>query len=349
MNLWDGIPHEGLFPNYLRRASRLTGAPGVYHVGCTLATLSAVVGPNSIVVVPADDGERKEHIHLWVLLIGKTSSYKTYSTELAVEAVEDILGDRTFDPTGSQEGIKDLLLREPNPLIHVPEAPSWFSYNRAPFVRDGAAMWCSIYDGFLRERHLASRTAAEQKPAPKRGRGSPKKPDEETCTVETKRSSKRRVSVGLLAAGQTGKVISSTRQGDWSGGLLARMMLVGGVVKDDSKKGLSWSEEDLASISADYTRIETMSVANPRIIADDEAASIYWEYRASLKAANESLRELHSDLCRRLDHNVLRVAGLFALSRFGTSVTGADMRAACVFGEHCRSSALSLSLDACRP
>lgn len=326
----DMVPDVGLFPLYLRNAGRVTDAPGPYHVGALLAILSALSCPHARASIRVGRDERREPLHLWILLVGPSGNRKTTCVNLASEAAEAVLGGRYRSALGSAAGIEEMLMREPYPVMLIPEAPTWFASNRASYMHDGAALFCDLYDGRIRRRNVL-----EGAPRPsKRSKDQGKDPD-----------SRKAVNVTILAAGATAGLMRSTRRVDWEGGLLSRVLIVGAGEPRYRPIPFSWDEDFLASFQRRLIAVENIAKRTQTVSPTDKARQEYEAWSFRLHAGLRGLSDAHSILCNRLTHHVLRIAALYALSRLSVEISGDDMLRACHFGLYCRDSILALDLS----
>jgi hypothetical protein len=323
------VPDVGLFPIYLRNASRVTDAPGPYHVGALLGVMSAVACPHARASIRVGRDERREPLHLWILLVGPSGNRKTTCVNLASEAAEKVLGGRYRSPLGSAAGIEEMVLREPHPFMLIPEAPTWFAGNRASYMHDGAALYCDLYDGRIRRRNVLEGAPRQSK----RRKGEP-----QADTI-------KQVNVTILAAGATAGLMRSTRRVDWEGGLLSRVLIVGAGEPRYRPIPFSWDESFLDSFKRRLIAVENIAKRTQTVSPTDAARKEYEAWSFRLHAGLRGLSDAHSILCNRLTHHVLRIASLYALSRLSTEITGDDMIRACHFGLYCRDSILALELS----
>lgn len=325
----DMIPDVGLFPLYLRNAGRVTDAPGPYHVGALLSILSGIACPHARASIRVGRDERREPLHLWILLVGPSGNRKTTCVNLASEAAESVLGDRYRSALGSAAGIEEMLLREPYPIMLIPEAPTWFASNRASYMHDGAALFCDLYDGRIRRRNVLEGAPRQSK----RQKGE-KQPD----TLKA-------VNVTILAAGATAGLMRSTRRVDWEGGLLSRVLIVGAGDPRYRPIPFSWDESFLTSFTRRLRAVENIAKRTSVVTPTNEARQEYEGWSFQLHAGLRGLSDAHAILCNRLTHHVLRISALYALSRLETIISRDDMLRACAFGLYCRDSLLALDLS----
>lgn len=303
----DVMPESGWFPRYVYEAQRLTDAPGIYHVVCGLAALSAVVCKTVFAQFAIGKDIRIEPLHLWTLLIGASGNHKGTALLRATELITGIVGSRYRSPTGSRQGIEDVLEDEPHPIWIMEEAPDWFQMYRAACMRGGAAFWCNLYDGRIRPRNLAG--GAQQ-----------------NLAMGDQALSSRSV---FFAAGSTDGMLEYTKPIDWTGGLLSRMMIV--TAGDPAKPkpiGFSWQQSIIDAL-LDRLRMCLLSIPQDGIIkADAHAVEMYAAWSDDLVKQLRGLHRTHNILGRRLDNHCMRSAALFAISRRSPTITTSDILAA---------------------
>lgn len=318
----DVIPETGWIRRYVQAASRLTDAAMVFHVGFGLAMLSAAAAPYVHAIIKVGPDILDEPLHLWCLGIGPSGNHKGTACRRAYEMAKDTLGSRYRSPTGSRQGMEDMLAKQTRPILIMEEAPDWFSANRAAAMRGGSAFWCNLYDGLFWPRSLAGDL------------------DDKSRAV--------RIDVVMIAAGSTDGMLAYTKPIDWRGGLLSRMFILN--AGDPAKPrplGFSWMPEVASELAK--RMIECVHSVSPCkdgertvIEADRFSVEMYCSWSADLAKQIRGLPETKRRLGVRLGNHVLRAAALYAISRRSASISAADMLAATRLGRHSLDSIRSL-------
>lgn len=320
MRIADLCPTEGFLPRYVREATTLTDAPPVFHLAAATTLLGSAVADHTVVRLLDEGKVSTQRLLLWSICIGSTTDFKTYSVEKAIDLFRPLLADRIFEAGGSREGIEDLLLEIRNPVFYLPEAPQWFTANRAGYARNGRAMWCSLYDGTLRRWHFRRSDRTGEIP----------------------------VSISMLGAAALDALLAPdcTRPVDWQGGLFVRILWIAGVPTRNSKAtGYDWTDQQLLDLRLLIEECVGHARRNPVLVLTKQARTAYMAWSASLKRQAIGLRNpAHVLVLKRLNHHVQRIAGIFAVSRLSRYVTSDDMDRACRLGDHSKDSVLSMNL-----
>lgn len=311
------LPSKGILPYYVSEARKLTRAPEVYHIASIVTVFGALLDPISCGYVVWPDGLfRRERLFLWTMLIGPTGNKKTYSTELAVKACHPFIGPRIRSGEGGRRALEDMLLEEPYPLVWQTEAASWFANNRQGYMVEGASFWTQVYDG-----HYL--------PRPRTG--------------VAERRERFKVGVSLLIMGPEDEIIRSTRRSDWKGGLVPRLNVCrAGRMHRGSGKGAEWPVPVLTTLQRGIRRM--LGVASKaKYLCLTREARLAWEgWQARHERRMESVGELHEGIGGRLPWHVLRIASIYAASRFSPIVERRDVIQACNLGMVLRRSALAM-------
>ncbi|MBN1773158.1 MAG: DUF3987 domain-containing protein [Deltaproteobacteria bacterium] len=310
------LPRRGILPYYVSEARKLTGAPDIYHLASILTVFGALLDPIACGYVVWPNGLfRRERLFLWMLLIGPSGNKKTYSTELAVKACGDHLGPRIRNGEGGRRALEDMLIAERYPLVWQTEAASWFANNRQGYMVEGASFWTQVYDG-----HYA--------PRPRSG--------------ESESRERFKVGVSLLIMGPEDEILRSTRRSDWKGGLMPRLNICrAGRMRRGRGKGAEWPPAVLAVLDRGIKKMLEVAAGAKYLRLTREARETWesWQYRHERKMA--TVGDLHEGLAGRLPWHVLRIASIYAASRFSTIVERRDVIPACNFGLLLRRGALS--------
>jgi hypothetical protein len=322
LTLKDLVPTTGLFPAYIRAASSLTDAPALYHVAAFLAILSSVVCPHAQGLVVQGRKHRREPLFLWLMLMGQSGNRKSEAAKKAVELAADprLIGTRIRSAAGSRQGIEEMLQAERHPFVFIQEAALWFRSNRAAYMHDGAAMWCEVYDGMMLGRNLASNSS---------------NPEEDKKNV---------VRVSLLACGATPAVMRATKPDDWSGGLLARVMILGTPMGQERPGPFSWPDSVAQKLRDHICGLVELAQSTHYVRVLPEASTRWDAWLLRLSGRARGLSEVHAVLCRRLPAHVLRIACLYALSRRSLTVSADDMIRAMALGDVSYDSLLAIDL-----
>jgi hypothetical protein len=310
------LPSTGLIPYYVSEAMRLTRAPVVYHLASVVTLLGAVLDPVACCYLMMGPGlNREERLFLWMLLVGPTDNKKTYSTELALEVFGKQLAHRVRGPEGGRKGLEDMLLAEPYPVVHMREAGAFFANNRQAYSADGATFWTQAYDGSYQPRNIANPNLVMDR---------------------------IKVGVTMLGMGPSSEIQRSTRASDWYGGLFPRLNICQGPAIKRGPGGAGWPPEVLRRLGAGVERIRAVAEKAHYLVVAREARALWnlWSERHS--QALERGSDLHASMGSRLSWHVLRIATIFAASRFSTTVERQDVVAACNFGHWLRRSAMSM-------
>lgn len=301
----DAMPRCGWLPRYVAQARRLTDAHGIYHIACGLGILSALACQDTFAAYGSGRDVRVEPLHLWTLLMGPSANHKGTALLRSLELVTDVLGKRYRSPTGSRQGIEDVLAKCAHPIWIMEEAPEWFQMNRGACMRGGAAFWCNLYDGRVRPRNLAGGNDDSK----------PSNGDEATVSRSV-----------FFAAGSTDGMLIYTKPIDWTGGLLSRMLIVKAGDPDKPKPiGYTWQPEVIRDLT---DRLELCSLALPSsrmIRADRHAFELFVGWSNDLTAKLRGLQRTHDLLGRRLGNHCMRAAALFAISRRSRVITADDV------------------------
>lgn len=309
------IPATGLFPYYVSEAKQLTKAPVVYHVASLVTILGAILDPICCAYLMDEGHSRQERLFLWTLLIGPPDNKKTYSSDLAIRACKKFIAGRVRGPEGGRAALEQMLFDQPNPIIHIREAASWFAGNRAGYMAEGAAFWTSVYDGYYQPRNKNEKGRIQEA---------------------------FRVGVTLLAMGPDEEIIRTTRRSDWHSGLVPRLNIVRAGKRKDGKGGFDWPPDVLVRIERWIDRMIDMASRAQYLVLTRQARLLRqkWEDRHNAKMKLAS--DVHAKIGSRLPWHVLRVAAIYAASRLSPTVEAQDVAAACNLGLLIRRSAMSM-------
>lgn len=308
------MPATGILPYYFSEASKLTTAPEVYHLASIVTAMGAMLDPVACAYLMRDGLFRRERLFLWMLLVGPSGNKKTYTSDLALEATGKYTESRMRSPEGGRKALDEMLQDEPNPILHIREAASWFANNRQAYMVEGAAFWSGAYDGYYTPRNAAGRTAKKR----------------------------IRVGVSLLAMGPESEIIRAVKRPDWMSGLLPRINVCKAGQRRKGRGGAAWPPAVLARIQAALNRMVTVARSAYYIRVTREARKLWDKWTDELEEYLAGRSEIHESIGSRLSWHVLRIATIFACSRFSTVVEREDVEAACLFGRYLRDSAMSL-------
>ena len=311
------MPTTGLLPYYVSEARKLTRAPEVYHLASIVTLLGAVLDPVACAYLTWDNGlSRRERLFLWTLLIGPAGNKKTYSSELALLAVLPHVEKRHRSGEGGRRALEDMLIHEPNPVLHVTEAASWFANNRQAGSMEGASFWTQVYDGYYMPRNRADSG------------------DDASARI--------RVGVTLLLMGPDEEIIRTTRRSDWMGGLIPRLNICRAGRIKRGPGGAEWPPEILNRIRKAVDRIHGLAEKAQYLVLTKQARVTWERWQAKHDRMMETVSELHENIGSRVPWHVLRIAAIYAASRMSTVVERRDVVAACNFGRFLRGCSLSM-------
>lgn len=325
----DLIPRTGLFPLYVSRATTLTDAPPVYHVGALLGALSAVVAPHARILVQDKGRLARRPVHVWIVLCGDPDNRKSYSVDLATEIMAPWLSDRSYRPSGSKQGIEEVLWSQPFTFFPIREAPTFLADNRAVWMRGGSSFWCEVFDGKMRRRLLR---AGEEKP----------EVDSDGNEVPINRTEEKQVCVTMLLAGATEGLVENTKRTDWTAGFMSRMMFLSAGRGKQWEDGFDWGEEDIARLRNAVSRVVGMVERHGDIERSAEAREVYSAWFSEISGGLDGLSLGLRSILSRLRRHVAVAAALFAVSCGTTTITADHMRAAVALGRYSHRSVLGL-------
>jgi hypothetical protein len=310
------VPGEGIIPYYVHEAEKLTRAPVIYHVASLVTVLGAILDPICCAYVMDGNLYRKERLFLWTLLIGPSDNKKTYSSTLAIDAAMPLIEKRIRGSEGGRGALEQMLIDEPYPIVRVTEAASWFGNNRMAYMVEGAAFWTAVYDGMYQPRNKSDMSGAERRAF--------------------------KVGVTLLAMGPDDEILRTTRRSDWYSGLIPRLNIFREGPRQDGKGGYAWPEPVLRRLQSGFRKMQDMAGSSGYLVLTREARVLHqlWEDRHAAKM--KACSDLHSKIGSRLPWHVLRIAAIYAASRFSTTVERKDVVAACNLGRWLRNCAMSM-------
>ncbi len=140
---------------YLEYAACQTDAPFLYHIGCGLAALAAVMPPTVRIW---------HHGHwcygnLWIMLVGNSGrDRKTTAIRLATDLIKAVNPELLGTPPGSSQGLQESLIENPYQLIAFEELGSHLAQTRNRGMEDIRTTMNMAYDGGPIGRSLAAGT-----------------------------------------------------------------------------------------------------------------------------------------------------------------------------------------------
>lgn len=330
----DLIPRKGLFPQYVARAIRITDAPPVYHVGALLGALSAAVAPWARMYARSDGRESRRPMNLWVVLCGEPDNRKSYSVDLATEIFAPWIAKRSYRPSGSKQGIEDVLWEHPHTFFPIREAPQFLADNRRSWMANGSAFWCEVFDGFLRRRLLSEKDGKRRR----------KKDSACEDAVVLNATEERKCVVTMLLAGATEGLLQETKRTDWTAGFMSRMMVLSAGRGRQWEEGFDWPERDKKFLQSEVTKIVGATQLSPDVTRDQDAKEIYSAWFSEVSGSLDGLDLGVRSIVSRLRRHISVVAGLYALSCGQSVIDGDSMRAAVGLGRWSHRSVLRLPL-----
>lgn len=322
--IWDAIPAEGFFPNYLRYALSVTDAPEIYHVGSSLAAFATAVSGKAKLEFEAPNGATAEFpLHMWIMLLGKSAARKSSACDRVLNVFDPYVGER--GPTGgSPEAFYAWIAAKPACMFFFTEMAALFGLQQASYWQQGATFFTEVYDGQNFKRTLLS---AEKG---KKGRK----------IIEVEIINPR---VTLLGCATPSLLDNATREVDWTGGMIGRMMPF-------------YADRTTLTVfpnlkfPASEIQLRNMVAAVLSAIGDDSKAvgltrgamGVYDEWVRQLDKTIEDYPERMQALITRLPHHVLRVSALFALSTLYADVDTDLMLRALTLGDLAKGTILKL-------
>ena len=314
-------PSAGVIRSYVSRAQKLTDAPSVFHLMAFTSALAAIVSPHAHLLIRSGDKTRKEPLHLWVLLCGRSNNRKSYSVDLSTIACAPFIESRVTTGSGSREGLENLFVDQPNAYVVLREFPVFLSDTRAPWMRNGAGFWCTLFDGEF----------TSQAKVPKEG--------------IVARKEKYHVNINICAAGETTATVEASKKTQWTGGMLSRMIMISaGKRKPSLETGFDWNESDLIRIRAGLQGVLNLVLRNPAVTISKEAWSVYKTWDGPMQESIDCLPLAQSTILSRLGRHVKVVAAIFALSCGRSEILAEDMKCAIKLGRYSHNTVLSLPI-----
>lgn len=294
--IWDAIPADGFFPKYLRYALSVTDAPELYHVGSSLAAFATAVSGRAKLEFQVPNGATAEFpLHMWIMLLGKSAARKSSACDRALKVFDPFVGER--GPTGgSPEAFYQWISKKPACMFYFTEMAALFGLQQASYWQQGSTFFTEVYDGQNFKRTLMS--------SEKNKKGGKKVLEVEIIAPR----------VTLLGCATPSLLDNSTREVDWTGGMIGRMMPFYAdrttlTVFPNLK--FPETEDQLRNLIASVLDAVGDGVA---IGMTRSAMKAYEEWARRLDGTIEDYPERMQALITRLPQHVLRVAALFALS-----------------------------------
>lgn len=323
-SVWDAIPQTGFFPAYLRYAMSVTDAPELYHVGGAIAAFAAAVSGKARLEFVIENGAVAEFpLHMWIMLLGKSGGRKSAACERVLKLCDSFIGER--GPTGgSPEAFYSWIAKKPVCLFFFTEMAALFGLQQASYWQQGATFFNEVYDGSDFKRTLMG---AEK------GRKGKK-------LLEIEIPQPR---VTLLGCATPSLLDSTTRETDWTGGMIGRML----PFYADRTELNVWPN---LRIPATEEQIRKMVGGVVSAISDGAAIGLtrgamraYDEWMRVLDGTIEDYPERMQAIITRLPQHILRVAGLYALSTMYADVDTDLMMRAITLGDFAKSTIVKLS------
>ncbi|MFH1609543.1 MAG: DUF3987 domain-containing protein [Candidatus Bipolaricaulota bacterium] len=349
MDLFSMMPRKGFFPEYVRYATELTDAPQIYHLAAALSLHSAVFGhmaevqylasndgDGSPASVPAVEGEgdRRERkirwspLHLWTLLIGESGDRKTTALNKAEDLLDMFAGGRKGGIAGSPEATFDVVSNQPASVFWYPEGATFFSMFFANYWKHGQGVFPQLYDGRDINRTVSG------------GRRTPKNPNPKPYQVKIKQP---RVTLSVaVALGH----IENAQNSDWTGGLIARMMIFHAkrtVYQDGelhNETGRQRLRAMLQKVQSELYRVRDPKTGVFPLKMHAEANRVLAEWGRLVNEAGQKRPDRIRSIFNRIPDHVLRVAAHYAISQGYNAVNVETAEAAVNLGN-----AMILSTD----
>lgn len=294
------IPPSGFIKDYVEYASYCTDAPEIYHIGCAAVVLSTLMADRVRLIT----GKTEENLNLWVMISGRSSrDRKSTSVRIARDFISGIAPQRLAPTSGSVEGLLQRLVEEPCSVFLASELAALLDQMEASYWRQGRSLLMDLYDGgdeFTRQ--LINR---------------------EPIVVYKPR-------ISVLAASAATLLEQTTRSTDWTGGFLARFL----VLYAERSRFLEHRRDNphLRSKAADSLQ-QALDYPRGYMQVTDEGLQEHGRFSRWLNEKTDRSPEHLHGLITRLNDHVLRIAGLYALSLgVNTDLGRSTMRRAAAFG-----------------
>ena len=320
-SITEMVPPSGLFHGYVARAQRLTDAPSIYHLVSCISTFASVVSPHARLLFRNGGLVRREPVHLWSLMCGRSNNRKSHALDMAKAMFEPYIEDRLCPESGTREGFEEFMIAQPNAYLAIREAPTWISDNRTVWMRNGAAWWCKVFDGRLEPKLHAARASDDED-----------------------RKLSYPVCVSICAAGETTAVIDASRPTDWTGGMFSRMLIVSAGKRKEQDEWFDWPERDVARVRAEMDAVLALCRRSPDVVISRDAWATYKRWNGPIQESAERLSAAKSTILGRLGRHVKVIAALYALGSLRNEVGTEHMEAAVALGRKSHKSVLELTI-----
>jgi len=338
VNVGEVIPKTGFFPEYLRYARELTDAPDIYHVAAAIGVHPAVIAGVVEVYNPAKRKSVTEQdgvlaprettddqlaawapTHVWPIIIGDSGDRKTTAMNKAKAVLDPFIASREGSVMASPSATLDFVTKQPNTVFWYGEGAQFFGQVASPQWKDGEGVFTQLYDGTMIRRSWASKKRTQDNPVG----------NLVEATIERPRVT---IAIGIALG-----YLAEARSVDWTGGLIARMLIFHSrrtrsqdaeLVNEAGKARLQARlRNTLAGLSKSVARDGVY-----RLRITDEAAAMRSDWTAKVDAAGRLMSDKIRPLYNRIPAHILRIAAHYAIS-LGQSAIGPDaMYAACCLG-----------------
>ena len=300
-SIWDAAPTSGFLYDYLNYALQMTDPPPVYHVGAAIATLSATVARKAMLEIDFHDGTTAvQPLHMWIMLLGQSGDRKSTACTRVLELAKDYTTEQ--GPTGgSPEAFYQWISLNPGGYFFFTEMASLFGLQQASYWQQGATFWNQLYDGDDFKRSLMGQEKG------KKGK--------KLLNIEIEAPR-----VTLLGCATPSLLDATTRETDWTGGLIGRMLpfyAARDTLKHWANRKNPVNEAKLAAQLGDLR----IAIQNNIVVGVTAAARAEYEiWQTDVDERRGQFPERMQAIVNRLPIHVLRVAGLYALSTMSSDV-----------------------------
>jgi hypothetical protein len=257
---------------------------------------------------------------IWSLILGPSGDRKSTAISKAWEVAEPILGEQRAGIGASPEATFDLVTHVPDTFFCYPEGKGFFSLFNARYWEHGQGIFLELYDGKRMKRQLTAIRDKKKNASPK--------PIE--IIIERPRTS--------LVIGIALDHLDRTRNEDWTGGLIGRMMLVYDVrtryedIELENPPLRDMMSAELHLIRQQLVQYKQKHGQDMPIGMKTAAFDMHREWARKLDQAMKRKPPKVRAIYNRLPNHVLRVAGNYAISQFHSSIGVSSMEPAIVYG-----------------
>jgi len=296
------IPEEGWIRDMMAHIIYCTDAPAWFGLGSILSTLSTAAGKANVKVQRKDGGYNTTGFQMWSVIIGESGTRKTQSADIAVRILNNAKSALLMPSDGSVEGFHDALAEEQRDGIGL-YYPDELSYMFDAFGRNyskGFISWLlQTYRGELMNRALVRKGG-------------------ETTTKVIREILQPRLSI--LGSIPPRILQAKTDKGMWSSGFMARFLFWGARrTWYCDAPGENWPMETKLTKWLQKTIVDRKVVV---VIPYDIGRPIFEWIRKNVEDKDLGGNEDISSTLNRLQHKMMQIAGLIAISNRTTPCNG---------------------------